>query len=312
MSIATKDVKNFKDACRENTGSHFLDSGGAYGRHHEAPPIPEEAPIASWSASDIGHGCGPTINTGVFLDTWSQGGPDAELQERFERFAEDSDASWFEDAQRFCEEELGLTCAGRDNVYNGENDLSQVFVWEVWNDGESGDWIYPDESTVTVIFVHTGCDVRGGYGHPLFVRPESVGCEYSIPVDVVAGLGPVAARKLAIEVGDTTRVKIDGTLRLGTLHSLSEDGVSCWVEVDGRKRIVALSDLQRCDTDAQNLWEIPGVDEWGIGYSSAPSYHFFEAVERVFPWTFNPEELTVVCLHQGYLIKVGVEVRAEY
>ena len=172
-------IRDFYAACRENTGSHFLDSGGAYGRHHENPPIDKNGPELVWSEYGV------TIDTAHFLDSHLE--IDIDIQEKWEKWDNGrSDLSFFESGDKFMAEKMGYTCHARDNVCNGENDLSQVYVWEVWTDCETeSDWIYPKGDCITVIYIHTGCDVRGGYGRPLFCR--SGDHEYPIPVDLSAG-----------------------------------------------------------------------------------------------------------------------------
>lgn len=51
----------------------------------------------------------------------------------------------------------------RDNVYNHANDLSDVFVFEVFAPENTSDWCYSDDIYVAVS-VHRGGDVRGNYG----------------------------------------------------------------------------------------------------------------------------------------------------
>ena len=51
----------------------------------------------------------------------------------------------------------------RDNVYNHENDFSDVFVFEVFAPENTSDWCYSDDIYVSVS-VHRGGDVRGNYG----------------------------------------------------------------------------------------------------------------------------------------------------
>jgi hypothetical protein len=166
-------------AFRHNTGASFLDSGSAYGRHHEKPPIAEKSPLVTidiWR-NEV-NGC---IETAHFLSETCE--VDVDLQKQFEEWAgleENSDLSWFEAGEKFATEVLGLTQEARDNTYNGENDLSQNYVWEVYTDGESSDWIYADNALM-LCYAHTGCDVRGGYAYPLFLR--SCG-EYAIPMDL--------------------------------------------------------------------------------------------------------------------------------
>jgi hypothetical protein len=95
---------------------------------------------------------------------------------------ENEDMSWFEVSDAYFEDN-GYTQLARDNTYNGEHSLSQEYVWEVWaNPGcDPCDWIYADDSEVTVVlFLHTGADVRGGYSKPLVGNFDG---DYSIPVD---------------------------------------------------------------------------------------------------------------------------------
>lgn len=51
----------------------------------------------------------------------------------------------------------------RDNVYNHENNFSDVFVFEVFAHENTSDWCYADDIYVSVA-VHRGGDVRGNYG----------------------------------------------------------------------------------------------------------------------------------------------------
>lgn len=180
-------LQTFLRYCRYNSGRHMLDSGGAYGRHWEKPAIAEKCPPVVCEARNVkwkgenGIDVCATIETGHFLaDKFNV---DREVQAQFDEWAAERDETWFESCETFCAEVLGLVKAASDNVYNGEQDLSQVYQWSVWRPAESnGDWIYDDEA-LTVIFIHTGCDVRGGYSAPLFCRTNG---EYVVPLDLCA------------------------------------------------------------------------------------------------------------------------------
>ena len=270
----------FLDACRENTGSHFLDSGSAYGRHHEAPPIPEDIPVAIFES----HGdsiWGGTLETAHFLADRFE--VDTEVQEAFDTWSSSEEAeglSWFEAVPVF----MGQNCPGyndpcheveegedpsssdwqnpaRDNVYNQENDLSQVFVYEVWVDENNFwnqshvDWIYADSSaSLTVFYIHTGCDVRGGYGKPLFCRTQS---DYTAPLDLCAEYGIVKARRNGEEI--------------------SQD----------------------------SLWEL--CENWSSGYSSYPFGQLEDDVLRWFTFTMSPDKTSCCALlKSGEVVKIGV------
>lgn len=178
-------------ACRENTGAHMLDSGSAYGRHWQRPPILETDRAVTLDIYERGgeYDITATIETAHFLAERCE--VRREIHEQFNQWVEGQDGDWFEVTTRFCEEVLQLHRHARDNVYDQENDLSQVFVWEVWSDKEEeSDWIYAHDALL-VVFVYTGYDVRGGYAAPLFLKHMG---DYACPVDFVAGFGCAEAR----------------------------------------------------------------------------------------------------------------------
>ena len=192
------DFEIFATAARFNSGSHFLDSGGAYGRHWQRPPLEESKPAATlevWRNEVTA-----TIETAHLLAEHLK--VDRDTQKDFEAWQADRDGDWFSLAEEFATDHLGLVQRARDNTYNGENDLSQVYIWEVYTPRENaGDWIYDDEA-LSVIFIHTGCDVRGGYSAPIFCRGKG---EFVIPMDTCAEFFAIEARDAdgnEIETGD--------------------------------------------------------------------------------------------------------------
>ena len=154
---------------RQNTGSHFLDSGGAYGRIYDMPVMPDRISWDKWGAA--------TISVTHMLAEYANVHP---LHRQFYKWdlAQEVNLPWFESADAFMRSR-GYTCAARENTYNNEHDLDQNMVWEVWLPewDASGDWYYSDDAVV-VLFIHTGCDVRGGYSSPMFVTFD---CEGAIP-----------------------------------------------------------------------------------------------------------------------------------
>lgn len=162
------------------------------------------------NGSDIHDVC---IDTSQLLSDF-YGSEDSDLWDAFAEWREESEdctyhSSHFEDVVGFMESQ-GFELAARDNVYNGENDLSDVYVWEVWQRDASTDWLYPSGDTVVVVFEHRGGDVRGNYGAPSFYRPN--GTEYTIPVDLcvewhVEAAGPsgrmLEAEALAEKLNDS-------------------------------------------------------------------------------------------------------------
>lgn len=181
MSAENKELnaKNitFFTACRENTGKALCDSGDAYGRHHEQPTDPEDTPIIRcWNADEPA-----TINTAAYLNNHFK--IDRKLQKACETFGEkETYLNWFELGEAFMEAK-GYHQIQRDNVCNRENDLDQMFVYETWSNTNYDDCCAND-AVVTVFYMHCGCDVRGGYGRPLFTRALG---DYNFPVDLCAG-----------------------------------------------------------------------------------------------------------------------------
>ena len=173
------DTLTYAALCREDTGAHMCDSGGAYGRIYDRPPVEEGLAqlISCWGSK----GEPPTMSTAAYL---SEMFPiDHGLQGQWEEFdGAHEDLNWFESAEEFMKSR-GYVRLAKDNTYNGESDLDQCFVWSVWakpdpdkhgwGEAVDGVWLYDREwwyldDLVTVIHVHTGCDVRGGYSRPAF------------------------------------------------------------------------------------------------------------------------------------------------
>jgi hypothetical protein len=172
---------------KENTGEHFLDSGGAYGRHwqqNQDRDFEKEEEVVldvwnSWFAY--------SVNVFHFLSRKLSYRED--VQELFEEFLKErEDTYWLEDMEEFPlwlmwkGHKVGcriLTCKTKfpinqsspwleirsgytldvttDNTYNGESNLSQVLQYATFE---------LDDSLIVLLQVHNGCDVRGGYTAP--------------------------------------------------------------------------------------------------------------------------------------------------
>ena len=68
--------------------------------------------------------------------------------------------------------------ASRDNVYNHENDFSDVFTYTIYVSKEDHhrDWIWNQDAAFIAICLHKGGDVRGNYGMPKLYRlDDSIG-----------------------------------------------------------------------------------------------------------------------------------------
>ncbi len=154
---------------KENTGSHFLDSGGAYGRNWEKNQAVEDfnaqpALKVDYFNSQIS----VTLDIFHFLTSTLDVTKDSrKLNNALQRFAnkkEYEETSYAEIIEDFKEQYLkprGLKASESDNVYNSDCMLSQVFTYSYIYSSDSED--YPE---YIIIQLHNGCDVRGGYTAP--------------------------------------------------------------------------------------------------------------------------------------------------
>lgn len=212
MSVTKDKLKaenlTFFAACRENTGMSMCDSGGdgtgkyGYGRWHERPEIDPNGPAITLDTYRDNTGIMASLSTPHYLDARYE--IDRDLQAKFDVWeAEHPDSSWFEAGREFMEN-LKFEQMQRGNTYNGEQDLTQSVIYEVWKpedqkeDGDSG--IYAVDGIRTVVYVHTGCDERSGHSRPVFCKSRN---DYAIPVDYVVGFsfsnGRRGRRKLTQE-----------------------------------------------------------------------------------------------------------------
>ena len=148
---------------KEDTGSYFLDSGGAYGRHWQRN---QEVDFASKPAvevdcnwSDEGDRIDFTINLYHFLiNNLTSDDLTDEFNSRFNVMDDwdvliaglSGDAIYWL-ARRFKMRASELSNGWRDSYNFGESNLSQVIRYRYIGDG------------YVILQVHNGCDVRGGY-----------------------------------------------------------------------------------------------------------------------------------------------------
>lgn len=145
--------KKIENIMKTSTGAHFLDSGGAYGRHWER----NQKKGIDWSQGIIlekDWGCSIPIHQ--YMNTMFE---TDENTKKFNRVLS-KEYYWTQEAigvlsEKFEDIDTGTGWwSGGGNTYNDDNDLSQGFQYELFSyDG----WSY-------VIFqLHQGCDIRGGY-----------------------------------------------------------------------------------------------------------------------------------------------------
>jgi len=153
----------------ENTGSHMLDSGGAYGRNWErnqAKTIEDfddelEVTIekSEWTDKDGKVHTEYERNVSVFHYL-----SELESDHLCDKFNElntdckdwDGDFAWGV-SQKGADflELIGMESKHEFNTYNGDSDLSQIL---------QGSWLEDaDGDTYLLLQIHGGCDARGGY-----------------------------------------------------------------------------------------------------------------------------------------------------
>jgi hypothetical protein len=163
---------------KENTGSHFLDSGGAYGRNwqrNQARLFKKEPEatlnIMAYKRKDETDSVelGVTLSVFHFLSEALEYSP--KLDKQFQTFArreEFKDEGWLAIAEAWAEQyaEENKQKNGESlyvhtfNSYNGEDYLSQVIQGVTIGEYEG----------IVILQIHGGCDVRGGYTKPRVFR----------------------------------------------------------------------------------------------------------------------------------------------
>ncbi|MEM2941407.1 MAG: hypothetical protein QW304_07665 [Thermoproteota archaeon] len=154
----------------ENTGTHILDSGEAYGRHWQQNRLVKDfrkTPtvfVTVWDDREIDL----SINIFHYLTTALERDEKAkQIEKELHEFAdrpEYRDWSWIQIMEEFAEQSRKQGCYVRSwNSYNWENLVSQVTQGVIMIDEETGE-------TYVILQIHNGCDVRGGYTKPRVFR----------------------------------------------------------------------------------------------------------------------------------------------
>ncbi len=152
---------------QENTGRHFLDSGGAYGRHWEQNQKVEfksqpEGTLELWERDGKLDICS-TLSVFHFLNNRLE--YNKEIDNRYRKWCEENERNLclFNSAEDFATSIGGKGIYGEGepltvNTYNGEDLLSQTLQYVYWAD---------DDGAYVLLQIHGGCDVRGGYTDPV-------------------------------------------------------------------------------------------------------------------------------------------------
>jgi hypothetical protein len=144
----------------ENTGSHFLDSGGAYGRNWERN---QDKTVETFinSPNVVLDKYGVTISAFHYLDAFLE--YDSDMDNEFQEWLDDpirKDDSYFECVYNWCNN-FENSYMPSFNSYNEETLLSQGFQIDTF---------MIDNDDYCCLSIHGGCDIRGGYTRPKVFR----------------------------------------------------------------------------------------------------------------------------------------------
>ena len=162
-TINTTDLeRRLHAAFTENTGAHFLDSGGAYGQHWERNAGRTVQDMIDAPRATLDGTYGVTLDAFHYLREWCELADDHPAAAALDRIADENPKeSWYDIAgmlDDWAEEQGGYVTDGW-NTYNYDNLLSQTLRGSCLT-------IPPDPRVILVVQVHGGCDVRGGYTRP--------------------------------------------------------------------------------------------------------------------------------------------------
>jgi hypothetical protein len=177
----------------ENTGRHFLDSGGSGGRHwqrNQGRNFADE-PAATLVVTE--HGFSVTRSLYHYLDE-RLGSYDEDLTDSFMQYVDSADEdgveleSWDAYLPGFCKAmankagcEYTPTGDGHlrgDYTYNMDNLLDQDFQFTTFEDIPSGEWF-------VFLQIHGGCDARGGFTKPkifAMYEPEDIYSDSTVTI----------------------------------------------------------------------------------------------------------------------------------
>lgn len=261
----------------ENTGAHFLDSGEAYGRHHERNAKKtildfyneeEENYQFDFKYGEIYR----TVSVFHYLSN------NTELNEICEAFNKlnTNPNNWEADADVYgvCKEAweyleevgeaYGLEVERTWNTYNGDSDLSQTL---------QGSNIKLNDEYYLLVQIHGGCDVRGGYTDAKLLKLQNdyyiheylmewkdsreIECDLEegyieqmsdyYDATVVYTSEQIIKRLEEVEIERNKRKRFEDLARLGIVESTNEAGET---------------DIQRIDNpeefkEENNLWSLP-------------------------------------------------------
>ena len=155
LQIGTPTAGAIAEMMLTNTGSHLLDSGGAYGRNWERNQGNTLIDFMKAPKATFDPDYGVTLDVFHFLNdrlTYS-----ADFDADYRAFDADRPHDGYLETLAEWVESLGGTIELEVNTYNHDSLLSQTLQWATIQ--------LPDLDLIAVQ-IHGGCDVRGGYTRP--------------------------------------------------------------------------------------------------------------------------------------------------
>lgn len=160
----------------ENTGTHLLDSGGAYGRKWEQNQGVDFEKLPSATLKGEVWKSGSYLNVTLNVYHWLKErlSYNHELSQSLHAYGtrpENEREAWMGSVEGWAEErqetvDMGGIYGENDpfwvNTYNHESLLSQIVQFYYWTEGDRR-----DRKTYVALQIHGGCDARGGYTDPV-------------------------------------------------------------------------------------------------------------------------------------------------
>ena len=161
---------------KEDTGRHFLDSGGAYGRHHERNAIKTDEQLTGWDYSLVVR---PThFEVSLNVAHWMYEAFDFDREHttklmEFSRSKKFRQEDWTDCLNAYIESVDGCFLRSKSgNTCNYQTFLTQsVNYTGIDLPDRCGDYY--------AIRIHQGCDVRGGYGEYVIAEGTDLMFQFS-------------------------------------------------------------------------------------------------------------------------------------
>jgi hypothetical protein len=239
---------------KENTGKHFLDSGGDLGRSWQRNQCREfsleQESVLKWDYDYL------SVTHNLYHWLVDRLEFSSELSEAFNEFsAKQEDTHYLEDMEAWATEigGAGIYCEGNPitvNTYNGECLLSQVIQFTYFELEDADAFEDATGGSYVLLQIHGGADVRGGYTAPQVFQV----CDGS------EGLGMFDNARGAIscnrEKNESTQTEIPGLeIEPCEMYWYSDDGHSWYAEgTAGHGAGTQLEKYETTKADDDEVW----------------------------------------------------------